>query len=92
MRERPEHTQLEGLSDSSFLSKLLVPPANVRLDWRVIGRYTHSSLFGLAINNKEKSFITLTPGVNVIKLFFFVTEDATKKLERLSLMSFFRLV
>ncbi len=36
MRERPEPTQLEHLSDASFLGKLLVLPANVRLDWKMI--------------------------------------------------------
>ncbi len=34
--------QLERLSDASFLGKLLVLPANVRLDWKVNGRYKHS--------------------------------------------------
>jgi hypothetical protein len=37
-RARPELTQLEHLSDSSFLRKLLVLPANVRLDRKVIAR------------------------------------------------------
>ncbi len=58
MRARPEQTQLEDLSDASFLGKLLVLPA----DWKMIARYKHSSLFGLIICNKEKSFITLGPG------------------------------
>jgi hypothetical protein len=39
-----------------------VLPANIRLDWKVIAKYKHSSLFGLIISNKGKSFITLTPG------------------------------
>jgi hypothetical protein len=38
---------------------------------------------------KEKSFITLTPGDNVVKLFLFVTDDETNKPERLSLEDFF---
>jgi hypothetical protein len=46
---KPEQTQLEDLSDASFLGKLLVLPANVRLDWKVIARYKHSSLFGLVL-------------------------------------------
>jgi hypothetical protein len=75
LRARPEPTQLECLSDASFLGELLVLPANVRLDWKEIARYKHSSLFGLINVMKEKSFITLTPGVNVIKLFSFVTDD-----------------
>jgi hypothetical protein len=33
---------LEDLSDASFLGKVLVLPANVRLDWKVIARYKHS--------------------------------------------------
>ncbi len=60
---------MEDLSDASFLGKLLMIPANVRLDWKVFARCKHSSLLGLIISNDEKSFITLTPGVNAIKLF-----------------------
>ncbi len=56
---------MEDLSDASFLGKLLVLPANVRLDWKVIARYKHSSLFGLVVYSKEKSFITLTPARGV---------------------------
>ena len=59
MRARPE-----DISDASFLGKLLVLPANVRLDWKVIARYKHSSLFGLFVSNEEKSFIALTPVQN----------------------------
>jgi hypothetical protein len=47
-----------------FLGKLLVLPANVRLDWKVIARYKHYSSFGLTFSNEEISFITLTHGVN----------------------------
>ncbi len=68
MRARPEPNQLEHLSDASFLGKLLVFPPNVRLDWKVIASYKHSSLFRHSVSDKEKSFITLTLGVNVIKL------------------------
>ncbi len=45
-----------------LLVKLLVLPANVRLDWKVIAMYKHTSLFGLVLCNEEKSFKTLTPG------------------------------
>ncbi len=65
MRARPEQTQLEDLSDASFLGKLLAIPANVRLDWKVLARYKHSSLFCLVISNEEKKFYTLTPGVKL---------------------------
>jgi hypothetical protein len=54
LRARPKQTQLEDLSDAPFLGKLLVLTANVRLDWRVIAWYKHSSLFGLIVWNKEK--------------------------------------
>ncbi len=55
MRARPEPTHLEHLSDASFLGKLLVLLANVRLDWKVIARYKHSRFFGLVISNEEKT-------------------------------------
>jgi hypothetical protein len=72
-------TQSENLSDASFLDKLLVLPANVRLDWTMIARYKHSKLFGLVVSNEgKKSFITLTPGFNAIKLFIFVTNGEAK--------------
>jgi hypothetical protein len=64
LRARPEPTQLEHLSDASFLGKLLVLPANVRLDWKVIARYknTLAYLASLSATKKRKSFIELTPG------------------------------
>jgi hypothetical protein len=51
--------QLEHLSDASFLGKLLVLPANVRIDWKVIARYKHSSLLGLVISNKGNKFYNI---------------------------------
>ncbi len=51
--------QLEHLSDAYFLGKLLVLPANVRLDWKVIARYKHSSLFVLIISNEGKKFYNI---------------------------------
>jgi hypothetical protein len=57
LRARPEQTQLEHLSDASFLGKISVLPANVILDWKVIARYKHSSLFGLFICNEEKKVL-----------------------------------
>jgi hypothetical protein len=57
LRARAEPTLL----DASFLGMLLVLPANVRLDWKEIARYKHSSLFGLIMSDEEKSFIKLTP-------------------------------
>ncbi len=59
MRARPDQTQLEDLLHASFLGKLLVLPANVRLDWKVFARCKHSSLFGLTVSNEEKE---RTPG------------------------------
>ncbi len=53
MRASPEPTQLERLSDASFLGKLLVLPANVRLDWTVIAGYKRYSLFGLVSKGKK---------------------------------------
>ncbi len=59
MRAKPEPTQLECLSDASFLGKLLVLPTNVRLDWKVFAMCKHSSLFGLVVSNKEKKFYNI---------------------------------
>ena len=42
-----------------FRCKLLVLPANVRLDWKVIARYEHSSLFGLVFCNEENKFYNI---------------------------------
>jgi hypothetical protein len=53
LRAKPEPTQLECLSDASFLGKLLVLPANIRLDWKVF-----SSIMVI------KSFITLGKAEN----------------------------
>ena len=51
--------QLEDLSDASFLGKLLVLPANVRLDWKVIVSYKNSSLFGLSDSDEGKKFYNI---------------------------------
>jgi hypothetical protein len=58
-KARPEPTQLEHLSDASCMGKLLVFPPNVRLDWKVIASYKHSSLFGLIISNAGKTFYNI---------------------------------
>ncbi len=59
MKARPEPTQLEHISVDSFLGKLLVLLANVRLDRKGIARYKHSSLFCLIISNEGKQFYSI---------------------------------
>ena len=44
-----------------LLGKLLVLPANVRLDWKVIASYKHSSLFDLVISDEGKKFYNIDP-------------------------------
>jgi len=61
LRARPEPTQLEHLSDASFLGKLLVFPANVRLDWKVIASTNTLAYSASSTVTKEKCFKTLTP-------------------------------
>jgi hypothetical protein len=68
LRARPEPTPLEHLPDASFLGKLLVLLANVRLDWKVIARYKHSSLFGLVVSNKGKKFYNINTRLQARKL------------------------
>jgi hypothetical protein len=41
------------------LGKLLLLPANVRLDWKVFARCKHSSLFGLIVSNEENKFYNI---------------------------------
>jgi hypothetical protein len=86
--ERPEPTQLEHFSDDSFLGKLLVLPANVRLDWNVIARYKHSSLFGLIISNEGKRFYKIDTRYQCYKKFM----DVLNKLECLPIACLSRLV
>ncbi len=50
-----------------FLGKLLMLPANVRLDWKVIARYKHSSLLGLVISEEGKQAIGMSKEVNCIE-------------------------
>jgi hypothetical protein len=38
---------------------MTVLPANVRLDWKVIARYKHSSLFGLVVCNEGNKFYNI---------------------------------
>jgi len=62
LRARPEPTQLEHLSDASFLGKLIVLPANVRLDWKVIASPNTLAYWASSTVTQEKCFIKLTPG------------------------------
>ncbi len=66
---------MEELSDASFLGKLLVLPANVGLDWKVIARYKHSSLFGLIASNEEKRFYNFDTSGLYYKTFRIVIYD-----------------
>ena len=68
MRARPAPTQLEDLSHASFMGKLLVLPANVRLDRKVIARYKHSSLFGLVVSNEGKKFYNIETSKALLSL------------------------
>jgi hypothetical protein len=61
---------LEDLSDASLLGKLLVLPANVRLDWKVFARHKHCSLFGLVISNEEKKFYNIDTWCQCYKNFY----------------------
>ncbi len=88
MRARAELTQFERLSDASFLGKLLMLPANVRLDWKVIARYKHSSLFGLIVSNEGNKFYKLdTRGVVALTAtFFFPLRPSPEQIKRRKLL------
>ncbi len=66
---------MESLSDASFLGKLLVFLPNVRLDWKVIVSYKHSSLFGLIDSDEWKKFYNIDTWCQRYKTFFAVTDD-----------------
>ncbi len=51
----------------------------LRPDWKGWPRANPLNILGLVFSNGgKKSFVTLTPGCNVRKLFFFVTDDKAK--------------
>jgi hypothetical protein len=54
---------------SCFLGKLLVFPANVRVDWKVIAS-TNASLFGLINSGKGKLFYNIDTWYQGCKTFF----------------------
>ncbi len=56
---------MERLSDTSFSGKLLVLPANVRLDWKAIARYKHSSLLQKSVNYGHNEFYDTGPKSNM---------------------------
>ncbi len=49
---------------------LLGLPANVRLDWKVIASYEHSSLFGLVDSDEGKKFYNLSTSWQYYKTFY----------------------
>jgi hypothetical protein len=69
---------LEHLSDASFLGKLLVFPANIRPGWKVVASTNTLAYLASSTVMKEKSFITLKPGVGAIKLFTTVIYESDK--------------
>ena len=73
---------MEHLSDASFLGKLLVFPANVRIDWKVVASTNTLAYLASSTVTKEKSFITLTPSVKVIRLFYSSLTSGQNKLGR----------
>jgi hypothetical protein len=60
LRARLEPTQLKHLLDVSFLGKLLVFPANGRLDWKVIASANALAYLASLKVTKENCFMTLT--------------------------------
>jgi hypothetical protein len=56
-----------------------VLPANVGLDWKVLAKYKHSSLFGLFISNEEKKFYNIDTRCQYYKTIFSSTDAELKK-------------
>ncbi len=53
-----------------LLGWVLILPANVRLDWKVIARYKHFSLFGIVISNEGKKLYNIDTMVSMLLNFF----------------------
>ncbi len=60
----------------SKVSSLGEPP-NIRLGWKSMTEKKTLAYYEHLLIISEKSFITFHPGVNVIKLFFFVSHVET---------------
>ena len=60
--DKARANQLEHISDDYFFGKLLVFPANIRLDWKVIASTNTLAYLASPTVTKEKCFIILTPG------------------------------
>jgi hypothetical protein len=54
--EGKARTQLEQVSNASFLGKLLVFPPNVRLDWKVNASYKHWFIWPTTSVTKKERF------------------------------------
>jgi len=54
-------------------------PANVRLDWKVIAKYKHSSLFGLVISDEGKKFYNIDTWLLSYETFFPLVADTEAK-------------
>jgi hypothetical protein len=56
-----------------------VLPGNVRLDWKVIARYKHYSLFGVVISDEGKKFYNIDTRIifrNSLLIFFsYINEE-----------------
>ncbi len=65
-------------ADSLPLGLLWPCPQILRPNWKGFIRTNTVAYMASSSATKEKSFITLTPGVNVIKPFFFITDDDAK--------------
>ncbi len=64
--------RVNPIGGSSFLGELLVLPANVRLDWKVIARYKYSSLLGLVISDQGEKFCNIATRAQCYKTFLFI--------------------
>jgi hypothetical protein len=65
--------------------RFLALPTNIRLAWKGLPGTNTPPYYEKLKLMSIKSFITLATGVNVIKLFSFVTDDKAYNLEGLSL-------
>ncbi len=65
-------------SKGSSIGSVLALPTNIRQSWKGLTGTNTMAYYKCSEITAVKSFIVMTPGVNVIKLFSFIADDEAK--------------
>ncbi len=78
--EKLEPTQLKQLLGFPLLGRLLALPTNIRISWKGLAGTSTLAYYENSLITNKKSFITLTLGPNVIRLYGCNLRTLTKAL------------